>query len=208
MIMQYAFLNKFIAGGFEEIPAPSDIANLIRDAVYILSSRATEGNFRLLIEDPPADIDLGCFPNQAATPNVAPSTGDHIFKEDIFNVVVVACQNSLQSMIVDGEQLWIFLACETSSTDHWDHNFFKASELFHDACNSQFPNGWGDIEIYGPLHELVVFNRYENGEITDGWGQEVQDGDPSGLILDSQKNWQKNNVTSREFVPEMMRYWR
>lgn len=200
------FLITLEAGCFDNPPDTQCVIEILREGVYALSSRATEGEFSLFLGDSRREIPLGEYPQKLN--GKSPSTSDFVLPESITNSLMKLDSHSLDFMYVD-EALWINVICLATGDDQWDYNFFKASELFHQSCEAIIDGGFGNFYIFGPLNDKVIFNAYENCEIVDGWGVNSIDGDSAGLVIDSNGCVQTNNVVRMTGVDYMLdRYWK
>jgi hypothetical protein len=204
--MAYPYLFKLQVGVFSQMPDRILIRRIIEEGVFCLSSRASEGDYRVLLNNAQIEFPLGEYPR--APSNDRRLTDDFVLSDAAQTNLEREPLSSFQNMFVDDEILWIYLICEATDSDHWDHNFLKASEMFQKSCECLGLN-FGDIDVYGPLGDLFVFSKYENGEVTDGWGTDEHEGELSGLILDSTGHLQLNNISSDQTVEYMIStYWR
>ena len=147
----------------------SNVYELIRDAIYAISSNATEGKFSI-IEGEQAEI-IGYFPKAGK--------GNHTsqFIPKIEELESKISKTTIQTIIDRGEHNEFHLICKTTGDflEHGDFNFKKVDNSFTETVNSLIRGERDSTVIYGPLEDKIISVMYSDGEISEGYFLDIEE---------------------------------
>ena len=213
-VLDNYFLIKLKSGNLNNISINveliSNFSKMISDGILCLTNHDMHGYFYLL------------YVNEGLHRKRTPKNPDFVVKlglcergetkssEDILGMIKGF---SFDNLVNDNEFLEANLLCENydfHGESLWGGDLPSISKEFSESCRNIFKNSGGIIEVIGPYGNRIIYNEYEDGYWSDGWGiDEEEPVDMPFFITDNFKNLADTQEVKLDFVEYIFNnYWK